>query len=185
MSSGTLTEANAGKTAAPPDAAFRPWHFFLLASLILATVAVTMSRQATAEHLVLMSITIIAAGVAAAGLYRTLAPLTAEHPGRFAEPLTDRRRAALEREKQLVLRSIKELEFDKAMGKVSLKDFDEMAGRLRARALTLMQQIEQGLALPVGIEPKADLARPTQRTCACGTANDVDALFCKRCGAKL
>ena len=44
-------------------------------------------------------------------------------------------RAALEREKALVLRSIKELEFDRAMGKVSPKDFDEMAGRLRARAI--------------------------------------------------
>ena len=40
-------------------------------------------------------------------------------------------RAVLEREKMLVLRSIKELEFDRAMGKVSAKDFDEMAGRLR------------------------------------------------------
>ena len=45
-----------------------------------------------------------------------------------------RTRAALEREKTLVLRSIKDLEFDHAMGKVSEKDFAEMGARLRARA---------------------------------------------------
>ena len=41
--------------------------------------------------------------------------------------LGGRTRAALEREKALVLRSIKELEFDRAMGKVSEKDFAEMS----------------------------------------------------------
>ena len=48
--------------------------------------------------------------------------------------LGGRTRAALEREKTLSLRSIKELEFDRAMGKVSEKDFAEMGARLRARA---------------------------------------------------
>ena len=63
-------------------------------------------------------------------------------------------RAVLEREKLLVLRSIKELEFDRAMGKVSPKDFDEMAGRLRARAMSLMQQLDTE-----GRLPRADRAR--------------------------
>jgi len=52
-------------------------------------------------------------------------------------------RAALLAEKALALRTIKELEFDRAMGKVSEADFTEMAGRLRARALRVMQQIEE------------------------------------------
>ena len=56
--------------------------------------------------------------------------------------LGGRTRAALEREKTLVLRSIKELEFDRAMGKVSEKDFAEMSGRLRARAARLMRQLD-------------------------------------------
>ena len=42
----------------------------------------------------------------------------------------------------LVLRSIKELEFDRAMGKVSDQDFQEMAARLRARAIALMKQLD-------------------------------------------
>ena len=55
-----------------------------------------------------------------------------------------RTRVALEREKSLVLRSIKELEFDFAMGKVAKPDFDEMSARLRARALGLMRQLDAG-----------------------------------------
>ncbi len=35
------------------DAGFRPWHFFVLASLVAATVAVIMSRQSAPEHLIL------------------------------------------------------------------------------------------------------------------------------------
>ena len=58
--------------------------------------------------------------------------------------LGGRTRAALEREKTLALRSIKELEFDRAMGKVSEKDFAEMGARLRARAARLMRQLDAG-----------------------------------------
>jgi hypothetical protein len=133
-----------GSPPVPADAGFRPWHFFLLASLMLATVAVVVSRQSTPAHLILISLTIAAAGTAAAGFYRMLAPLAAEDPSFFGEPLTDRTRAALVREKALVLRSIKDLEFDRAMGKISAKDFDEMAGRLRARAILLIKQLEEG-----------------------------------------
>ena len=55
-----------------------------------------------------------------------------------------RTRAALEREKTLALRAIKELEFDHAMGKVSDQDFAEMGARLRARAAGLMRQLDAG-----------------------------------------
>jgi hypothetical protein len=44
----------------------------------------------------------------------------------------------------LALRSIKELEFDRAMGRVSDDDFKEMSGRLRTRAARLMRQLDAG-----------------------------------------
>ena len=168
---------------------FRPWHFFVLLSLVAATAAVVMARQPTPEHLVLLSLTIGAAGLCGAACYATLVPLVRRDAEGGRAPLSDRTRAALEREKMLVLRSIKELEFDRAMGKVSAADFDELTGRLRARAIRLMKQldipasayrdrIEQELAARVACEP----APPT---CACGTANDADAAFCKRCGKRL
>ena len=114
------------------------------------------------------------------------------------EPLSERMRSTLEREKALTLRSIKELEFDRAMGKVSAKDFDEMAGRLRTRAIGLMKQLDHddaGFRALIERDLQTRLAeRPAPRpktattlgACAgCGTTNDADAIFCKRCGRKL
>src|SRR6185436_17587187 len=42
------------------------------------------------------------------------------------------------------LRAIKELEFDRAIGKLSEEDFKEMSGRLRARATRLIRQLDAG-----------------------------------------
>jgi hypothetical protein len=182
---------------------FHPWHFFVLASLVAATIAVVMAREARPEHLVLISLTIGAAGFAAGALYRTLAPFVRNDvEGRADTRLTEGMHAVLEREKMLVLRSIKELEFDRAMGKVSPKDFDEMAGRLRARALSLMRQLDtagDGYRELIERELEARMRRsvparqPDRRrgqqvevhACQCGTVNDADATFCKRCGTKL
>jgi hypothetical protein len=211
---GVRLHASAGKPAPPVqaensdavDAGFRPWHFFVLASLMAATVAVIMSQQSSPEHLILLSLTIAAAGLASAGFYRMLAPLTTDDPSLYSEPLSERRRATIEREKSLALRSIKELEFDRAMGKLSQKDFDEMAGRLRSRAITLMKELDEGgsaYATIIERELSARLAhkkagsqgpRPAVhesaavddgRCAGCGGVNDHDAVFCKRCGTRL
>ena len=194
------------------DEGFRVPHFFVLLSLIAATVAVVMARPAAPENLVLISLTIGAAGLAAVAFYRMVAPLVAPYAEVDREPLSARLRADLEREKALTLRSIKELEFDRAMGKLSQQDFDQMATRLRARAMGIMKQLEAGptiyrerieqeltarlrktpeakvraTAEPKSGEPASD-RRPELRLrhCACGTSNDADAKFCKSCGAKL
>ena len=203
-----LATDKSSTTSRSKDDSLQPWHFFLLLSLVAATVAVVMAHEARPEHLVLISLTIGAAGFAGVALYRTLAPLVSKEEAPAVGALTESMRAVLEREKMLVLRSIKELEFDRAMGKVSAKDFEEMSGRLRARAMSLMRQLdtESGYRELIERDLQARLtsgggrarrergARPTPApasdaapagTCACGTANDADAAFCKRCGAKL
>jgi len=166
---------------------FGTWHFFVLLSLLAATVAVLMTRRNTPENLILISLTIGAAGAAAAALYRTLAPLASAEHEVTAQPLSETLRADLEREKALVLRSIKELEFDRAMGKVSAQDFDEMAGRLRARALGLMTQLDQGTGYRSLIERelRERVTEVPAGVCVCGTTNDADANFCKKCGTSL
>lgn len=178
---------------------FRPWHFFVLASLVASTVAVIISRRAAPEHLILISLTIGAAGAAAAAVYRTVLPLVLRDTSLLTQRPSERARAALEREKVLVLRSIKELEFDRAMGKVSAKDFDEMGGRLRARAIALMKQLdaggsgyreaierELGARLKQGRQPQVAPVEARPRECnSCQTVNDLDAAFCKRCGTAL
>lgn len=207
-SSATSTRAtDLPERTTPRPSTFRASHFFVLASLMAATVAVVMSRQSTPEHLILISATIAAAGLAAAGFYRTLSPLVGEPPSASGEALSERARAVLVREKALVLRSLKDLEFDRSMGKVSQSDFDEMARRLRARALSLMQQLDEDTtgyktiierelsarlagkaasgAAPAAPEAATAEAKTAPGLCACGTSNDVDAVFCKRCGTKL
>jgi hypothetical protein len=178
-----------------PDAGFRAWHFFVLVSLAASTAAVLMSRRSSPEHLILISFTIGAAGVAAAAFYRMLIPLTVADVKQLSDRPSDRALAAIEREKALVLRSIKELEFDRAMGKVSESDWQEMSGRLRSRAGRLMRQLDAGSGYREQIE--RDLIKrlgeapvPTEgaaaATCeACSTVNDPDARFCKSCGNKL
>lgn len=184
-----------------PQPGFRPWHFFVLGSLVAATAAVLMAPHPTPEHLVLISLTLAAAGLVAAAFHRTLLPLVTPASELVSEPLGRRSRAALEREKVLVLRSIKELEFDRAMGKVAEDDFNEMVGRLRARAIAIMKQLDAGTSYREMIEK--DLAKrigpSVQKTsavsapsasrqasaCSCGTHNDADAKYCKSCGAKL
>jgi hypothetical protein len=181
---------------------FQVNHFFVLLSLLAATVAVVMARPSAPEHLILISLTIGAAGVAALCFYRMLAPLIAPYADIDRQPLSERARLDLEREKALTLRSIKELEFDRAMGKVSTQDFDEMAGRLRARALGIMKQLDAGSSAYRALIEKELAARMGSKggkvasdvkvgasdplgLCACGVANDSDARFCKSCGTKL
>jgi hypothetical protein len=179
---------------------FQVSHFFVLLSLLTATVAVVMARPSAPEHLILISLTIGAAGYAGLCFYRVLAPLVAPHADFDRQPLSERSRIELEREKALTLRSIKELEFDRAMAKVSPQDFDEMSGRLRARAINIMKQLDAGstayraliekeLAARIGgsspTDPKVARAARPAGECVCGTVNDVDARFCKLCGMKL
>jgi hypothetical protein len=107
-----------------------------------------------------------------------------------------RTRAALEREKALSLRAIKELEFDRAMGKVSDEDWHEMSSRLRARAAGLIRQldagagyrdrIEQDLTRRLGAIGSEPAERADRRSCGhCAAANEADARFCKNCGQRL
>jgi hypothetical protein len=107
----------------------------LLRSL-LATIGCDAGRghcargQPLAAIILLSLVVFAAAGMGAAAL-RTLLPFIAGHE-RLDVPLAGRRaRVAIEREKTLALRAIKDLEFDHAMGKVSDQDFAEMSGRLR------------------------------------------------------
>ena len=167
-------------------------HFFVLLSLLGATAAVLLARPSAPASLILISATIGAAGLAAIAVYRTLAPLVSSQADLDRQPLSERLRLDLEREKALTLRSIKELEFDRAMGKVSPQDFDDMAGRLRARALGIMRQLEEGahvyraaIEQELAQRVKAELPPKGGSDCSCGTRNDADARFCKNCGSKL
>ncbi|MGH9238381.1 MAG: hypothetical protein ACRD3G_10120 [Vicinamibacterales bacterium] len=132
------------ETSTERQESLQPWQLFTLAGLIGATVVVFLSRGQTPAAIILLSCAIFAAAYVGATALRTVLPLAGTLRDEAVEAIGDRTRAALEREKTLVLRSIKELEFDRGMGKVSEKDFAEMSARLRARAARLMRQLDAG-----------------------------------------
>jgi hypothetical protein len=115
-----------------------------------------MARSQGVTAVVLL--TALMAGAAFAGLatYLTVLPLVSPEEERTAM-IGERTRTALEREKMLTLRAIKELEFDRAMKKLSDEDFREMGGKLRARATRLMRQLDAGAGYREKIE--RDLAK--------------------------
>ena len=143
----------APKTVSPtsqvPDAddtvtGFQPWHLFVIGGLLASAVAAVAVRGTRPENVIFVSLTVLASAAAAYAFYRTLWPLVHPQAVRTPDMLGGRTRAALEREKVLVLRAIKELEFDRAMGKVSDADCQEMIGRLRSRAVRLIKQLDSG-----------------------------------------
>jgi hypothetical protein len=186
---------------------FQPWQFFVLAGLAAATAGVFVSRGTSPANVIFISIIIGAAALAGTAVYRMLVPLVVPEAVESAEMIGGRTRAALEREKLLVLRSIKELEFDRAMNKISAQDYEEMVARLRLRAVRLMRQLDAGasgyreiiereLAGRLGRGAAArgsDQTEPAEApdttitgSCAsCGTVNETDARFCKHCGSRL
>jgi hypothetical protein len=166
--------------------------------------------------LILGGMTLALCGLA---LWRVIDPLT-HGDGVVTRETGGRARAReLEREKQAVLKAIKEIELDHQMRKIADADYKEMIERYRGRALRLISEIEAGdnfrelierelkdrLSLMPAPAPapfsapaakSQDTAAPEaaraatapreQTGCAaCGTINDPDAQFCKRCGAKL
>jgi hypothetical protein len=123
---------------------FQPWHLFLVGSLLASTAAALAVRGTSPANVVFICLTVLAAGWSAYLLYRACRPLLEAHADEGPEMVGGRTRAALEREKTLVLRAIKELDFDRAMGKVAEPDYQEMMGRLRTRAVGLIKQLDEG-----------------------------------------
>ena len=111
-----------------------------------------------------------------------------------------------EEQKRAVLRAIKDIEFERSVGKISEEDYAALLGRYRAEAKRLLRQIDEAHA-PDRARAEALAAKhlansgdaPTttkkpakkkpsaivQDCPECPVKNDGDAAFCKGCGAKL
>ena len=191
MSSGTSIKTNDS---------LEPWQFFVLAALIVSTAVILYnffgSGGQSRSSIILFTVLMAAVCLVGIAALRAVRPLVSPEEDRTAM-VGERTRVALEREKLLTLRSIKELEFDRAMGKLSDADWQEMSGRLRARAAGLMKQLDAGagyreqiehdLARRLAVPPPPEGHAPSAgHFCTeCGTKNEGDAKFCKNCGHKL
>jgi hypothetical protein len=125
-------------------------------------------------------------------------------------------------QKQAVLRALKDLDFERSMGKITEQDYRELRDRYRAQAkqmllaqdqqldpfraqaeLLVVQYLKQhGVAVTTKLPAAASTSQglpangpaspdinksiePSDGCGSCGTRNDADAAFCKRCGHKL
>jgi len=117
-------------------------------------------------------------------------------------------RADLLAEKNALLLVLKDLEAERDTGKLSEPDFKDLNARYRARARDVLKALDTQLAphreaarallegaaaaAPDAVEPTAPAAEPVEasatepRACpSCSVSNDVDAVFCKKCGTRL
>jgi hypothetical protein len=131
------------KADAVPDPGLQPWQFFVLAALGCATAVTFIARGQGPAAIILLSLLMASAALVGYAALRMLRPLLTSGDDRTVM-IGHRTRVALEREKTLALRSIKELEFDRAMGRLSDEDWKEMSGRLRVRAARLIRQLDAG-----------------------------------------
>jgi hypothetical protein len=197
MSSETSTDEVRLKPDTPfgpkPESALHPWQFFVLAALGCATAVTFLVRNHGVVPVILLSVMMATTALVGLAALRAVRPLVSPHDERGAI-VGQRLRVLLEQDKALALRTIKELEFDRAMGKISDEDFHEMSVRLRARATRLIKQLDAGDGYRAQVE--RDLAKrlgeaaekPERASpmCAnCSTSNDPDARFCKNCGRQL
>jgi hypothetical protein len=177
-------------------------------------------------------------------LWSSLGRLTGESPLTLDEAIGLAAPSAEEERKRSVVRALKDLDYERSVGKIGEEDYAELAARYRAEAKALLRSLDTGLAPlrksaekklvarlkaeGISVEPRGAASAGADRTaqederaksspgpsddvggsavpgagegeavvdatlgdeavpCAkCGTTNDADASFCKRCGARL
>jgi hypothetical protein len=187
-----------GATARPTAPAgrawarLRGWALPLGGALLGLLYGIFMVSLGATAPLLMLTLGGLAVGLCGVALYRILEPLV--RPGAAAQRADRATESArlreLEREKQLVLKAIREIEHDFQMRKISEADHREQTQRYRARALRLINQIDAGDDFKTLIEQELKtrltaLAAARAACAGCGTPNEADARFCKKCGTTL
>ncbi len=161
----------------------KPGQVFVLLSMAAATVAVMLTHNTHPVALLVMSAGVLACGLAAYFFHTALYALVG--PKRVPVALTGQRRETLAGDKNRILHTIKELEFDHRMGKVNAKDFDALSAPLRRKAAMLIEELDQIDVGPTRAPSPPSKGRIALTCSSCRTPNDPDAKFCKSCGAQL
>jgi hypothetical protein len=125
-------------------------------------------------------------------LVRTVQTFDVRVGGPVGGDLTTPRRTELEREKRLLVKAIKEVEFDRESGKLDGGEAAEAIARYRTRAVEILRLLDEGKErhyeslIEKELADRLKASAPDPRACpACQATNDEDAAFCKKCGVKL
>jgi len=85
----------------------------------------------------------------------------------------------------VALRALKEIEFDRATGKLSDQDYDALKAKYTGEALAAMR-VESGIrSQESGVKPAPESRLPTPRCPQHGVRSEKDAVFCSECGRRL
>jgi len=126
--------------------------------------------------------------LAVAALAYVLYPLVFASPAPGARPLRRSARGASEGDEDAIV-ALREIEFDRATGKLSDADYAELKTRYTQRALDAMRAAGSAPAdAPVEdvVEAAVLAIRARLKSCArCGPRPEPDAIYCSNCGAYL
>lgn len=116
---------------------------------VLLVAATTLVGAVVAGALVGIEVSLlIIAGGALVGviglLWASVQSLTGETPLTLEEALSLGAPSAEEEQKRAVLRALKDLEFERSVGKITQEDYVELSNRYRAEARRLIHQIDLG-----------------------------------------
>jgi hypothetical protein len=134
-------------------------------------------------------------------MWASVRTLSGEAPITLDEAIALGAPTAVEEQKRAVLQALKDIEFERSIGKIGDTDYEEIVARYRSEAKRLLRAVDDDLA-PLRERAAAYVAeqlgteRPQKRSktikkaedtaCpSCATENDADAAFCKKCGSKL
>ncbi|MEP7051859.1 MAG: zinc-ribbon domain-containing protein [Pseudomonadota bacterium] len=104
-------------------------------------------------------------------LWNSVQALAGESELTFEEAFSLGARSAEEEQKRAVLRALKDLEYERSVGKIGEDDFHEYSARYRAEAKRLMQTLDENLA-----EGRQQVERELERRLARAGAKSAEAL---------
>ena len=134
--------------------------------------------------------------LAAVVLWLVLSPMYGIAPAAAAPNPLDDLVDPLETPRGRALEAIRELEFDRATGKIGERDFAELSARYSADALQVLRTETPGREVPTcqqcGPRPEADARycsscgadlAPSRQCAGCGAPLPATGKFCTECGA--
>lgn len=202
------TSAALPEPAPPWRSSVRSWanlHRLLFRSLVsagmLASVLMLLMRGLGSALLVLAATALVAGGWL---LWRSLQLLSGDRSEAVEDALGVALAQTESEQKQFLLRALKDLEFERSVGKISEADYIQLKRKYRTEAKRVLRQLDQQIepcraeaealvasylaAHDLRADNQAQQAVPTKavgQLCTCGTRNDSDARFCKSCGQSL